>query len=89
MEKGRRVCRDNLRPSEPRPGRGVGEEGFLFLEYKRSRIQEASGVEEGRWHSPGSTRLEARGLGGFLLSAQRIVRSAAGIDYSEFKARTI
>ena len=46
------MCREDLRGSEPRAGRGVGEEGFLFLEYKRSRsgsqrdrIQEAGGVE--------------------------------------------
>ena len=46
------VCRDDLQRSEPGSGREEGEEGFLFLEYKRSRsgsqrdrIQEASGVE--------------------------------------------
>ena len=62
------LCREDLRASDPRAGRGVGEEGFLFLEYKRSRsgsqrdrIQEAGGVEEDTGSR--STRAEAEASG--------------------------
>ena len=55
----------------------MGEAGFLFSEYPRSRsgsnwgwIQEGAGVQEGRLNSPKSARSEARGLGACSFLAQ-------------------
>ena len=58
--------------SEPKPGRGVEEEGFLFLN-KREANPEASGTRSRKQaesrragaQGVGLTRFEAKGLGGF------------------------
>ena len=76
--------REDLQVSEPRSGRGEGEEGFLFLEYKRSRsgsqrdiIQEPGGVQEDSCTTRGlhASRPEASADFEFQVYVLRILRA--------------